>query len=663
MMPQYRMAAQALGGDISKGNDQIGFPAVYESVYAAAKLPVRMAPREYVPNTVPFVGKDFQSQYHQQKKRDADRMANAKVQSTIRANVRAFSSPHGYFQMPAPVLGQRKFANPSLGAFTATSARRDIDGAPFSTVESYMSGGVLRSAEGQAYGKARLLSRIGQLNAIESSKVNFQLQNSGQLPVTQMAAPSMPGAPMAAPTPFGATTTGEVGESTKIELNLLLQGIIDALMSGMPSGNQSEGDRSADTLSRFTFADSTRALTIIFRLAPTANAEELEDVLEKVVTIQRLLNALLDPDRIEQSPEAVQSALTMKILFDKVADYIREMSSPKNINLSLVNRRLLSQALVRTLRFAEFLRRPDLQRLAQTAPAEGERAEAMDANDGDDFDDGATPREDDEEDNDTNRRNADFDSDDRQAFGYASGSYFGEPLGRDDAYSYNPFSREARQPRNVAFPGGEAVAATPSQPAEEAVAVTAREPSLRAFLDEETGAYNVSAREPSVKSSKAPSKKSVEDAMAAATQQLPGYARVPSGKAVAFSPEERSKASSAAAAAAPAARPAANPVVKPSIEQFFAQPERVVMKMKKTPVAAAAAPVAAAAAFPKTTAELPSSRDPQAYEKYVELANRINTLPPADRPTKDKLPISVYKGSKITNIRANFVKRLGLFSS
>lgn len=596
------MAAQALGGDISKGNDQIGFPAVYQSVYSAAKLPVRMMPREYVPITEPFVGTDFQARYHEQKKRDADHMSRAKVQATQQAKVRAFSSHAGYFGMPKPVLGQRKFANPAMGAFSAVSARRDGHDAPFSTVETGYSGGVLRSAEGQAHGKARLLDRINQLNRIEAAKQSFQLTTLGG----PTAAPT--GAPMAQLGPAAATTTAlpqDVGESTKIELNLLLQGIIDALMSGQPRPGEGDALVQVDTLSRFTFADSTRALTILFRLAPSASAEDLEDVLEKVQTIRQLLDSILDPDRIEQQPEAVQSALTTKILFDKVADYIEQMSSPNNINLSPTNRLLLSQALVKSLGFAQYLRRPDLQRLAQTAPAAGERAAAEDAEadeDGDDddgFDESARPREDDEEDD---RDYADFDYDDRQTFGYASGSYFGEAPGGSDGYSVNPFSREARG-RNIAFPGGEAVAAVP-----------AREPGLRAFYDEDTGSYNVAAP---ASSSGAPS---------------------------VLSPSERARADRAEAAAGPAAAPAANPVVRRALR----------------PPPPPSVSSASSEGFPKSKDDLPSSRSPGALAQYDALAKRINAMPADKRPTLDKGTIQVYAGSKAANVRANFIKRLGL---
>ncbi len=684
------MAAQALGGDIPKGNDQIGFPSVYESVFSAARLPERyfVAPK-MVQFEEPFVGTDFQSKYHQNKKADADHMARAKVQSTQRGNVRAFSSAHGYFGMPKAVLGQRKFANPSMGAFSATSARRDQpeNDAPFNTVESVYTGGVLRSAQGQAYGKTRLLARIGQLNTIEAAKQAFQLATMGQT-----AATAMPGAPMAPsgmPSAAAATTTAgpaEVGESTKIELNLLFQGIIDALMSGQPRPGD-YGEAQADVLSRFTFADATRALTILFRMAPTMSVEDYEDILEKVQNIRSLLDSLLDPDRVEQQPEAVQTSLSMKVLFDKVADYLEKMMEGNNPNLSVQNRLLLSQALVKSLGFSQFLRRPDLQRLAQTAPSVGERASAMDSEsefrpDGG-FDRRARPREDDEEED---RGFEDFDGDERQTFGYDSGRWFGEA--NDEAYSVNPFSREARG-RNVAFPGGEAVAAdVPSLASSQRtvsslpISATREDPAagLRAVFDEALDGWDVSAARPAsraptraltdagrsgVSSSERSRAESLASSAAAATSGAPLAGRPVSVGKPGGGPSE----AEAAAELRSITSSRANEMVRgkttikiSELKPFKPESKKRILKayttQAKAAKAAAPAPAPAVEGLSISRADIPYASAKGAREYFVQLARKINALPPEKRPTKDKGTIFIYEGSKTTNVRANFIKRL-----
>jgi hypothetical protein len=115
-------------------------------------------------------------------------MANAKVLATQKHNARAFSSPNGYYGLPPPVLGQRVFANPSMGYLDTASARQDTGKAPFSEVqnpyksvfgkghgycpvdakmeEHRLSGGVLRTSVGQEWAKAKLQDRIKQFSAI-----------------------------------------------------------------------------------------------------------------------------------------------------------------------------------------------------------------------------------------------------------------------------------------------------------------------------------------------------------------------------------------------------------------------------------------------------------------------------------------------------------------
>jgi hypothetical protein len=173
------MSAQVLGGEngIRKGNTAITFPAVFERVYDA---PFHYYPTDAGRPMELREGTDLQAQWHEQKKKDADYMASQKVVSTRNMNSRAFSSPHGYAGMPKASLLQRQFANPSLGAEGGNSARQFLTSAPFHWADAggsmagmELEGGVLRSKQGQEYGKKVLLSRIAQLNAIDEAKRNF----------------------------------------------------------------------------------------------------------------------------------------------------------------------------------------------------------------------------------------------------------------------------------------------------------------------------------------------------------------------------------------------------------------------------------------------------------------------------------------------------------
>jgi len=412
------VATKKPGGEFAV---QLTFPSVYESVYAAHPAPKQYAPQEPLQVVPPYAGDDFQAHYHEQKKRDADYYARQKVVSTRNAEIRALTSAHGYFGMPAPVLGQRKFANQSLGGYSSHSARQDGTSAPYQLVSNVgLEGGVLRTAEGQGYAKGRLQARIQQLNAIQAAKDAF---------VSGTTAPSEPGA---APTttPAGAP----VGETSKIELNLLLQTIIDDLMGA--SQALQAADRT-DGLTRFTFGDGVRGLSLILRFVPTADAEEIEDVMGKVDIINNLLNGLTDPDRRDVpeivSATAEERATTMKALFQKIREYMEKMSGA--VNRSPKERVDLSKALVKTLGFSRFLK--DLsaarvestevfRRVARGPMFDGADREELDDEDDDDDEDRfnrpATSREDDQQ----SRNLAEFDDDERQEFGAASGMWFGE---------------------------------------------------------------------------------------------------------------------------------------------------------------------------------------------------------------------------------------------
>jgi hypothetical protein len=417
---------------------QLTFPSVYESVYASHKIrPEYFPTAQGRPMEIPE-GEDFQANYHEQKRKDANVMAMAKVQSTKAAEQRFLISPHGYYNLPPVSLAQRKFANPSSGAVSIASSRRDGSSAPFVTIEQNLQGGVLRSAQGQAYGKAKLRARIGQLEAIDAAKAAML----GQLP-------SMPSALGAVPSDMAAEGTPMLGESSKIELNLLLQSLIDALMAATPdarlSRNEGEGAQSVnpEALTRFAYADATRALALMFRFVPLADAEELEDLMEKIDVIVNLIDTYLDPDldgRLTQG--AKQIALSLSVLFTKVRDYLTRMMSPDILNRPERERLAASRAFVKTLGFAKMLTYSgdNFQELLSMADRDRllsqRQRQIFDDDDDDDdedrFDRPAMPREDEEHEEQGGPARGDrggFDEDERQTFGNNSGAYFGEAGG------------------------------------------------------------------------------------------------------------------------------------------------------------------------------------------------------------------------------------------
>ena len=498
------IATKKRGGDEAT---QLTFPAVFQSVYASQHRPLMYAPSAPAPTAEVMAGDDFQSHYHAQKKRDADYMARAKVQSTRNARRRLLISHQNYFGMPAPSLAQREFANPSNGAGQMESSRRDGTTAPFQLVEAGLTGGVLRTAEGQAYGKARLLDRIRQLDAIDAEKSQFAGAEPPLAPTLGATAP-----PVSAP----------VSQSAKIELQLLLKSIIDALM-----GDTARNPDEKDELSRFTFGDSVRALSLIIRVAssPDTNAETMEDIKAPVDNINQLLSGLTDPDRREQvelTEMAKERLITTSELFKRIGQYLDGMLG--GINLSPKERLALSKNLVKSLGFTQFARQMEQQRVESRGfyerVARGRLFDArgrqeMDNEDDDDdedrFDRPAEPREDTEQ---GSRRPSEFDADERQTFGYASGQFYDAPPqnGREAPEFFGDLPREQPEPAR-----GRPLAPAPSVATSRRTrASDAPSAEIRGVYDPVLGARGVEVVRPaSVRSRPATSVRSVRTARTA----------------------------------------------------------------------------------------------------------------------------------------------------
>ena len=416
------MAAQAIGSEngIGRMDVSVTFPEVFamrmrgrpEAYFGSAA-----AHNEHLP-----AGNDLQAQWHEQKRKDAHAMANAKVQSTHMMNKRANVSHAGYYDMPKPVLGQRKFANGNemfYGSYS--SARRDQEG-PWRIVENGsgdgagLVGGVLRSAEGQAYARKILDARIAQFDAINAAKGSFLSDSPVTVPAVTSAAQ--------------AETADTVGEATRVELNLLLQTIMDALADGQ--GGEIK-------LTRFTSADAQRVLTIVFRIAPTADGDYLAQIYGQVQqVVADLQEVLVEDGEYEQDATSKATAMTLLDLFGekKLLAYLKQMIAA--VNNSAADRLALSKSLVISLGFAK--PQSNMSVLAQQNTVD-DRSNARFTNPSEDREDtehGEPPADDDDDDDDHDRpdqgyRRADprsgFDFDERDEFGYQSGRYINQDRG------------------------------------------------------------------------------------------------------------------------------------------------------------------------------------------------------------------------------------------
>lgn len=406
-----------------------GFPSAYQSVYAARGVTPKYFPTVTVSPSTPFTGNDLQSQWHQLKKADADRMARAKVIATQHSRVRYVGTPHGAGVLPPTILGQRVFANPSYGAFVTDSARQTHSSAPFhlaSAQSNYTSGsgdtlrgGVLRSIEGQQYGKRVLTERVAQLNKIQQMKQSFVEGRTD--------------APSVAPADslrYTSTQPHPIGQSALIELNLLLQSVADAVIGG-------EDVSEILHLSSLTYKDTTRAVTLIFGVVPSMSQTEIDELYATIDLITTNLDTMLSNSQTTLPANEKEIALTLQVIFSKLRTYTQKMIAGHN--LSPKEKIDLSKALVTSLGFAKILKYAgdsyrELLDVADLTQRQRQRAEegdigSEDEDDDDRFDRPAPTREDSAHQYDTgvSSSDRDFTSDVRQEFGAQSGQYF--PIG------------------------------------------------------------------------------------------------------------------------------------------------------------------------------------------------------------------------------------------
>jgi hypothetical protein len=392
---------------------QLGFPEVFAATYAQRRGPTpqytQQSHGDYSSDSgagsdtdsdsdvdmgglqLPLpVGQDVQDRYHEQKRLDANHMAMAGVHARRMSDRRANSSHNGFFGMPKPVLSQRRFANPSNGnQADIYAARNDLRGGSTVTVDTHtvrtttkgagdcyetqIRGGV-RTAEGQTFAKRLLMNRVGQLDTIEKNKAAFL----NQMPTEET--PSQADIDQGLPE--------NVGKNTMLELNALLQQIADAVYGGLPSVN------------RYALSDLTRALSLLFRVATVANAEELDDL----VTLFN--NLYTDNDlefQIEQEQEKdlahrnlalVRSGETMLELIDRTRQYVTRMLGA--VNRSQKERARLSSTLVRDLKFSKLGKLgKDLEEALRRPPAAAPPPPVQPGEDGEGF-----PGPDDEDDAD-----------------------------------------------------------------------------------------------------------------------------------------------------------------------------------------------------------------------------------------------------------------------
>ena len=311
---------------------QLTFPAVFSEVASRGHLNSAYYPE---PASRPMIlprDNDLQGNYHQQKMEDAHRMAMARVQASALAEQRYLNSHAGYYGMPKPVLGQRKYANPSNGNQADIYSNRPV----WNSVYQPTSGGVLYTAEAQQWGRNKLNNRIAQLNAIDVAKQGF---------VSQYFPQGMPqGLPQSSLRPQMPQMESEPASAkANIELVQLLQSVSDSIEAG--------------TVGQFAFNDVIKLLRQMFRWAASADVEELKEVYEYVDRNQQLLAGM--EARAEEGADANEVFVkdiapnlgTVSDIFRRLRKYLDGMIA--SVNKSPSERRSVSANLIKTLGFTK----------------------------------------------------------------------------------------------------------------------------------------------------------------------------------------------------------------------------------------------------------------------------------------------------------------------
>jgi len=287
-----------------------------------------------------MVGTDFQSEYHELKRLEANQGVANRGQNNRSIDRKLLTGPHN-FHLPKPVLGQRQYANPSMGADSYSSTRRDNGlEAPFRTIEvgamgmmgsGQMRGGVLTTREGYDFYRNKYNNRIGELNAMDS------LALGNVVPMGQ-----------------GMETYDNTreGPPNKVEFFILLRGLEDAI---------TEGD-----LTRFTFDNLKELLGKLFKMSPSASVEDLNDVIDAVdimlSDLQQGLNEIAENAAYSDDGRGVARntfvrpvyANTLTVVMEKIKQYTDQMM--RNIYRSEKDKATLSKSLIKSLGFDRLLR-------------------------------------------------------------------------------------------------------------------------------------------------------------------------------------------------------------------------------------------------------------------------------------------------------------------
>lgn len=319
----------------------VTFPAIFQTVFQGG---VGYFPSDLGDSLPIMVGTDFQSQYHEQKRIDAHQSVMNGLQSKRSAEVKLLTGIHNY-HLPKPVLGQRRYANPSMGAESYSSTRRDNGPlAPFRTIEvgqnlvgQGLVGGGVHTIEGQLFYKKQLNDRIAQLDRLNAVAQGFTVQ-MGQTMNTR--------------------DNTRMGSIDKVQFFLYLRTLMDTI---------TEGD-----LSRFSFENLKELMKMLFNFGPQAMSEDFNDIKDATGEILESLRDGLSEEPSAASPITHRAYADTLLLFVKAINtYTDQMF--RNINLSTRDKETLSKSLIKSLGFNSLLKKSSPLNVVEEAKFSNQR--------------------------------------------------------------------------------------------------------------------------------------------------------------------------------------------------------------------------------------------------------------------------------------------------
>lgn len=302
------------GGDYAV---QLTFPAVFTQQYVADDTPLKYAP-DVLSYAQQWIGTDDQANLHNIWAKEAHQRVMDGVYATNVARQRAFTSPNGYFGLPKAVLGQRH-----LGFQTGALQSGNIYGG---MLEGGLSGGVLRTKQGQDYAKSLLQKRMEQLNKLEGVVLPPRTME------TQLSTEEQHSA---------------LTESARFEL----QTIMDSLASAIDSGRELTTSLTEQFL-RFT--------NLLARFMIEANKDETDIIIEN---LQSMVEGLAVYDNKSAGDVAVLYGTQLdnvdrgRFLFNLVSNLLKYAEGMRGvINMSARDKKVKSASLLRSLNLSSIQR-------------------------------------------------------------------------------------------------------------------------------------------------------------------------------------------------------------------------------------------------------------------------------------------------------------------